>query len=139
MITAYPNSPKPISIYKVYRCILEFTHNFNSNSGHCCIIAIHQWIKLVDYLKQLVILVLNFIYTLMVLYMKLWFEPVTHAITINIVHLPYNFIAFRLYKILKPIAISPIASVAITFTWHKVHTSTITFAALKFIFVRCPK
>ncbi len=135
MITAYPNSPKPISIYKVYRCILEFTHNFNNNFGHCRIIAIYRRIKLVDYLKQLLTLVLNFIYTLIVLYMKLWFDPVK----IIIVHLPYNFIALRLYKILKPINISPIASVAITFTWHKVQTSTITFATLKFIFVRCPK
>ena len=77
MITTYPNSPKPISIDKVYRRILEFTHNFNSNFGYCCTITIHQWIKLVDYLKQLVILVLDFINTPIVHYMKLWIPSVT--------------------------------------------------------------
>ena len=77
MITTYPNSPNPISIDKVYRCILEFTHNFNNNFGYCSKIAIHRRIKLVDYLKQLVILVLDVINTPIVHYMKLWIPSVT--------------------------------------------------------------
>ena len=105
MIAAYPNSPKSVFMSKVYRGILIFTHNFNSNFGHNCVIIIHRRIKLIDYLKQLMILVLDFIYMIIVHYMKLRINPVTLSIPVFIIDFPHYVIASRVEQMLYTIKI----------------------------------